>query len=363
MRVLMLTCNNSLMDGINRHILTVAGALNRREDVEVAVCSTFAQGELHEALAKVGVKTFALDCPNGHAFPILWRFWRVMRAFKPDVVHGHVTSLFVGLVLRFCFGKVKYVTTTHGIADSIKRQDKLSAFLSPRVDFHCYISKGVRDALRGSVKKSEIVYNPIDCVGKVIPKEPHPMTIGTACRIADVKQPLVFTEVMIRVLKQMPECKAVVCGDDAGNGYLDKMRKMISDAGVEGRFQLLGYRPDAPELMRNMNCFVLTSQREGMPTALLEAMCADVPVAFMKGEGGLIDLAEMNNSESPYAIVVDKDDVSGMVAQICQLLSNDEMAKRLIRNSREVLREYFSADSVAVQLCEIYGSLMRDQAS
>ena len=39
MRILMLTTNASLQDGINRHILSVAPALNARGGVEVAVCT------------------------------------------------------------------------------------------------------------------------------------------------------------------------------------------------------------------------------------------------------------------------------------------------------------------------------------
>ena len=37
MKILMLTTNSSLMDGINRHILTVSTELNRRSGIDVAV--------------------------------------------------------------------------------------------------------------------------------------------------------------------------------------------------------------------------------------------------------------------------------------------------------------------------------------
>ena len=47
MRILMLTCNNALQDGINRHILAIAPALNRMPRCQVAVCTTFASEQLN----------------------------------------------------------------------------------------------------------------------------------------------------------------------------------------------------------------------------------------------------------------------------------------------------------------------------
>ncbi len=353
MRVLMLTCNNSLMDGINRHILAVAPALNKLEEVEVAVCVTFPQGELQEALAKEGVKIYSLNCPHGHAISIFWRFWKVMRDFMPDVVHGHVISLFVGMMLRFCFNHVKLITTIHGISDTVKKRDVWSKFVRPRVDFHCYISKGVQNALRGTKQVSQVVYNPVSHVEEAV-AQTHPLTVGTACRIADVKQPLVFTEVMIRVLQQVPECRAMVCGDDQGLGLLAQMRQMIHAANLGERFHLLGYRADAPQLMRELSCFVLTSSREGMPTALLEAMSVNVPVAFMKGEGGLVDLAEMNQSEHPYAIVVEQGNIDGMAQKIIALLQNPDQAKLMTSQAQTIIKKFFTTDAVAKQLHSIY---------
>ena len=49
-KILMLTTNSSLMDGINRHILTISTALNSKENLEVVVCTVNPKGELNDAL-------------------------------------------------------------------------------------------------------------------------------------------------------------------------------------------------------------------------------------------------------------------------------------------------------------------------
>ena len=71
MRILMLTTNASLQDGINRHILSVAPALNARGGVEVAVCTVMPRGEFSVALERAGIpkdmlKTCTFD--NGKEF-------------------------------------------------------------------------------------------------------------------------------------------------------------------------------------------------------------------------------------------------------------------------------------------------------
>ena len=45
MKILMLTTNSSLMDGIHRHILAIASYVNRLGGCEVAVCTAFPRAE------------------------------------------------------------------------------------------------------------------------------------------------------------------------------------------------------------------------------------------------------------------------------------------------------------------------------
>ena len=84
MRVLMTTVNSSLLDGINRHILSIASALNGYNGIEVIVCTTHPRGELHIELEKAGVKTVSLNAPHGHSLKILWRILRI--PIPPEIV-------------------------------------------------------------------------------------------------------------------------------------------------------------------------------------------------------------------------------------------------------------------------------------
>ena len=371
MKILMLTTNSSLMDGINRHILTVAPTVNRYSDCEVAVCTVLPRAVLAEALEKEGVRTFSLNAASGHDGKIFAAFQEVMREFDPDIIHSHVMALYERMILSTFYRTKKYVNTVHGISDKVIHESfrmKLNKWLDSIFRIHydatCYVSNGVRQfRSRGLDQKNEYtIYNPLQ-FGEVPGKEYklHKLIgvsetvpiIGTSCRLAEVKQPALFTRVMCRVLQQDDNAHAVVMGD--GNETIKKtMKGIVDECNVSERFHFLGYRQDAPELVRDLSCFVMTSISEGLPTSILEAMASKTPFAMMVGNGGLKDIAELNRSEGPIGIVVPAGDVEAQARRICDLIHDREYAQTLADRAYEVGRCHFDVGSVCQDLYQVY---------
>ncbi len=371
MKILMLTTNSSLMDGINRHILTVASAVNKYPDCEVAVCTVFPKAELTEALVQEGVKTFALDAKNGHDKKILASFHRVMRDYNPDIVHAHVMAFYERMLLSTFYRSKKYVVTIHGIKDQVERESFrtvlnrwLDAIFYIRFDAICYISNGVRQhLLKGKEQKGiYTVYNPLhfkqvvekgNSLQKLIGVPEGTPIIGTSCRFARVKQPELFTKVMCRVLQMNQQAQAVVFGDGDMN-LKNTLKSIVDEYNVSERFHFLGYRRDAPELVRDLSCFVMTSISEGLPTSILEAMASKTPFAMMEGDGGLKDIEELNCSEGPIGVVVPAGDIEAQARGICNLINNSEYAQGLADNAFEVGRRHFDVESVCSKLHGVY---------
>lgn len=376
-KVLMLTTSTSLLDGVNRHILTVASALNGREDVVVAVCTVMPWGDLNNALQKNGVRSFALGFPHGHSVSILKAYSKVVKQFNPDVVHIHVMAITEKIVSAIKFRNIKYVTTIHGISDaksnvSFKERLEmvLNSIFSLPISAYCYISDGVMQKLDDNNKSSKavraVVYNPIyfDCPLKYSAKlheliriSSDTPIIGTSCRIAAVKNPALFTETMCKVLQANQSCHAVVMGDGVEE-LKEQCRRVVAEYKVEDRFHWLGYRTDAPHLVNDLSCFVMTSVSEGMPTSILECMAVKTPFAILEGNGGLVDLAKMNSEEGPFAVVAPKGDVETLANGIIHLLQNPELAHEYAERAYQVGKRYFDVDAVAGQLVGIYQKVL-----
>lgn len=78
-----------------------------------------------------------------------------------------------------------------------------------------------------------------------------------------------------RVLTDYPDKKLLIFGD----GELkESLEAFIKDEGVENNVFLMGKTDDVPSALKNAEVYLMTSDYEGMPNALLEAMAAGLPV-------------------------------------------------------------------------------------
>ena len=58
----------------------------------------------------------------------------------------------------------------------------------------------------------------------------------------------------------------------------ERLTGLVTELGLDGRVEMPGYAPDVALLLHQAKLFVLTSDYEGLPAAVLEAMAANCPV-------------------------------------------------------------------------------------
>lgn len=377
MKILYLITNNSLADGIARHILNVASyfAQHRELCVDIAVCIAMGGGDFPEVLRKNGIKVYTLNVNNGHSIKILLRFHRIMKDFRPDIIHSHVPALMEKIYLRIFANDIPVVTTIHGITTADlygekkisfrqRTENVLNKIFAMNIKKQIYISQGVREFYHGN-ENSVCVYNPITFADvrekqyklhQLIGVDSSTPIIGTACRISVPKNPTAFVRVMCAVLKSNIQVHAVVCGS-FDDGFEEILKGIVARSGVGQRFHWLGYRKDAPELTKDLSCFIMTSITEGLPTALLEAMAVKVPVAFMENNGGLRDLADLNRNKGPIGIAVKTGEEEEMAEQIIKKLQNPQQLQDIAERAYSVGKSTFSIDNIAIQLKNVYENI------
>lgn len=380
MRVLMLTTNSSLMDGINRHILSIAPSLNGFPDIEVSVCTVQPYGDLNKALEAQNVKSFSLNSPNGHDLKIFSRLHKVLRDFKPDIIHQHVMAINERILLSTFFQRLKYVNTVHGLIDNVsqvslktKLERLLGRLFKIKYSAICYISNGVMQQRSQWFERNnpnaieEVIYNPIKTnaphsgqisLHKILNVPTDTLLIGTSCRIAKVKNPEIFTETMCKVLQMQDNIHAVVFGD-GDSALISKCKSIVENFNLENRFHWLGFRADAPELVKDLNCFVMTSTSEGMPTSLLECMVNHTPFAFLQGKGGLVDIERMNQKYGPFCVIGNIADTEAFSHAILHLVNSGEISKNYVNNAYEIASDYFNVIKISAKLADIYRSCLK----
>ncbi|MCR5206176.1 MAG: glycosyltransferase [Lachnospiraceae bacterium] len=145
----------------------------------------------------------------------------------------------------------------------------------PFVQGFVFQSKGAADYFGKSVKKrSVIISNPVNIGdGFETPSEREKFIISVG-RLAPQKNQKLLIKAFSLAADRIPEYKLVFYGD----GELkEELEKYISELGLNDRILIHDAIPNVLNEVNKAALFVLSSDYEGMPNALMEAMALGVP--------------------------------------------------------------------------------------
>ena len=135
-----------------------------------------------------------------------------------------------------------------------------------------------------------------------------------------------------------------------GEGSLhEQLQTEIVDIGLSGIAQLMGRTNDMKSVYTSADMFVLSSDFEGMPNTLIEAMAVGLPCVSTNCPTGPTDLIEnMRNG-----ILVPLNDEKALGYAICRMIENSAEAEAMSVMARKTIREKCSAESIVKQLIRI----------
>jgi len=103
--------------------------------------------------------------------------------------------------------------------------------------------------------------------------DPAAWVVGTVGRIAPEKNQALLVRAMAPLLG--PALHLVIAGDGP---LLPAVTALVAELGVAAFVHLLGARRDVPDVLNALDTFVLSSDTEGLPLVVLEAMATGLPV-------------------------------------------------------------------------------------
>jgi glycosyltransferase involved in cell wall biosynthesis len=157
-------------------------------------------------------------------------------------------------------------------------------------------------------------------------------------------------DVLLRAIAKSPAARLEI----AGTGEEETgLRALARELGVEGRVAFLGARSDIAALQARAQVFVLPSDAEGLPNALLEALAAGTPSVATEIPGNQ-DVARHEKE----ALLVRPGDPLALGQAIEKLLQDRALAARLGAAGRERVRE-FDLESVADQYSKLFHEVAR----
>ena len=114
----------------------------------------------------------------------------------------------------------------------------------------------------------------------------------------------------------------------------------------------LGRRDDVAGLLRSSDIVALTSEHEGFPNVVLEAMAARLPVVTTpSGDSGVIV------EDGVTGFVVEGDDIAGMARRIVTLSASAELRRTFGEAGRGKVERLYSAHALGGMLLSTYRSI------
>lgn len=123
-------------------------------------------------------------------------------------------------------------------------------------------------------KKSRIIYNAVKEDFYHVERHPVPGEIVTCGRLEEQKNHALLIAAFSKVVERYPEVRLKIYG--AGS-LCGKLQEQIDALGLHEKAFLMGATNHVEKVLETADVFVLSSDFEGMPNALMEAMAAGVP--------------------------------------------------------------------------------------
>ncbi|MCL1939875.1 MAG: glycosyltransferase [Desulfovibrionaceae bacterium] len=166
-----------------------------------------------------------------------------------------------------------------------------------------------------------------------------------------VKRPSDMLAIAASVHEKMPSARFAVAGN--GMGTRDPIAESVCKCGLDGVVKLLGRRKDIPALFNAADAFLLTSEVEGFPNAVMEAMYMGLPVVAT-AVGAVPDIMEPGKQGFLHPV----GDVQGMADSLLHLLGNPTLAKALGEAGKKRIEERFTSKNLRENALTMYEGLL-----
>ena len=304
-----------------------------------------------------------VEIPEKHSFDVsIWpRLRRLVQHRRIDIVHAHEykTDL-LALLLARAEG-IRPMATVHGwITNSSREQfyQRIDRRLLARYPLVVAVSETLRSTLLAHGAAAERVRclpNGVDTVrfqrrgAPAAARErlglpPGVPIIGSVGRLGPEKR---FDLLVQAAARLAPGTVVALAGDGSCRPELDRLARAI---GVDLR--LLGHRDDVREFYEALDVFVQSSDTEGVPNAVLEAMAMRDPVVATD-VGGTHDVV----GDGRDGLLVPRRNPDALAAAIRTTLTDGDGTRRRVDAARDRVEHELSFDVRMERLERMYEEL------
>ncbi|EAZ82462.1 glycosyltransferase [Algoriphagus machipongonensis] len=308
-----------------------------------------------------------------------------------DIIHAHLP--WAGILARFVGKKlnIPIVYTEHntwerynklsywGNRMTFKQQD-IAIAVSNEVALSMQLNSMVDPYRRGGRMKIKVIQNGVNTdvfrrqlIDPSLIEEPSPtppfqrgagginlknqlqiplssIIIGIVAVFRDQKRLWIWIELALKILEKCPNTHFLLVGDGE---WRERLEKQIKDSGKENHFHLVGVQTQVIPYLSIMEIYLSTSEFEGLPIAMLEAMSCEVPVVATRA-GGIGEVVQ----HGVQGYLSEIEEYEELVDYCIQLIQKPELHQMMSLAARERVVKQFSMTRMVEELEGVYESVI-----
>lgn len=283
--------------GGDNQMLTTYSILKSHLDLEQFIfCPE--NSVLQKKCVEHNIPHFTASRNSKYSLAFIKKLYKTLKEEHIEILHVHDSKAFsMSLLLVKFLPKLKLVYSRKRNNKIYKNFFKVLKYNHRRIDRIICVSEAVKDVLKpvlNKESKAQVIYDGIDVkkfsnslatgilrASYKIPEDAF--IIGNIAGLTRQKDFFTFLDTAKIILaKTKKEFKFLI----VGQGPLEEdLKAYTKELGIEKAIIFTGFRTDIPQILPELDLFLLSSETEGLPLSIMEAFACKVPVVATAAGG------------------------------------------------------------------------------
>jgi glycosyltransferase involved in cell wall biosynthesis len=331
---------------------------------QTGVVSLYAEtpGGLEASLREAGVQLYHLDKRRGMDLRMYPRMLRVLRDFRPDILHTH------NYVLRYTYPVAAalrvpgMVHTIHNVAD--REVDRTGLWLQKFAFRMGVKAVTIADEVSASFhrvygfEEAALIPNGIPVrqytepsIARAAWRARHGVAADefvylSVARFSPQKDHRTLLEAFAKGPGRRGGARLLLAGEGA---LREATAELANQLGIATQVTFLGQRSDIADALGAADVFVMSSRWEGNPLSVMEAMSAGRAV-IATSVGAIPELVRHGRD----GLIVPAGDVAGMADAMCLLEAQPDLLRKMGNSGRERALDRFDLPVMVRAYMDLY---------
>ncbi len=360
--------SGDLWAGAEVQLYTLASQQQRNADTRVSVV-LLNPGRLQQALQARGVNVIVVDENQYHAGGIFMQLLRILHKHRPDIVHTHrIKENILGGFAAWLRG-IPSVRTVHGASEHRPKWSQPHKHVQKFLDWFSgrfvqkaiiAVSRQLADKLADSFTRNQIrvIENGIDIEATLeaaqksatqeVENDHPPFSVGIVGRLVEVKRIDLFIDIANIIADNHPD-KAIRFKIYGDGPLLDSMQNYGARLIDSGQLDFMGHCDNIQQELRKLDALLITSDHEGLPMVLLEAMCLKTCV-IAHAVGAIPEVLDHGRC----GILIPNQQPADYAAALLSIEQNRKQLMSLTEKAFERVSRHYNAASNADAIAGLY---------